>query len=171
DSEQPYAILLPHLAPLKGCVLALRLRAIAELDAGQAEPALADVSLALRVAEKIRSEPFLISHLVCIAMLAITEQALWEGLAKHRWTDAQLSELDQQLAALDFVADYQKAVRAENAWQAAETDFLRHHPNQLANMDFYNLGEGRSTRFPDPPAQLIPSGWFYQNELRSSQFI
>jgi hypothetical protein len=62
-------------------------------------------------------------------------------------------------------------VRAENAWQAAETDFLRHHPNQLASMDFYDLGEGRSTRFPDLPAQLIPSGWFYQNKLRGSKFI
>jgi hypothetical protein len=171
DSAEPYAILLPHLAPAKGCVVVLRLRAVAELEAGRSETALADISLALRLTEKFRSEPFLISHLVRIAMLAITEQAVWEGLAKHRWTDAQLSELDQQLAALNFVADYQKAVRAENAWQAAETDFLRHHPNQLASMDFYDLGEGRSTRFPDLPAQLIPSGWFYQNKLRGSKFI
>ena len=171
DCEEPAAILLPHLAPAKGCVVILRLRSLAELETGQSEPALADISLALHLTEKIRSEPFLISQLVRIAMLQITVQPIWEGLAKHRWTDAQLSELDQQLAALDFVADYQKAVRAENAWQAAETDFLRHHPNQLANMDFYDLGEGRSTRFPDLPAQLIPSGWFYQNKLRGSKFI
>ena len=136
DSEEPFAILLPHLAPVKGCAVVLRLRALAELEAGQSEPALADISLALRLTEKIRSEPFLISHLVRIAMLQITVQPVWEGLAQHRWTDAQLSELDQQLAALDFVADYQRAMRAENAWQSALMDFLRHHPNQLRNMDF-----------------------------------
>ena len=130
-ARTPYAILLPHLAPAKGCVLVLRLRALAELEAGQSESALADISLALRLTEKFRSEPFLISHLVRIAMLHITEQAVWEGLAEHRWTDAQLSELDQQLAALDFVADYQRAMRAENAWLAALMDFLRHHPSQL----------------------------------------
>ena len=166
DSEEPFAILLPHLAPHKDCVVVLRLRALAELEAGQAEPALADVSLALRVAEKIRSEPFLISHLVCIAVLAITEQALWEGLAKHRWTDAQLSELDHQLATPDFVADYQRAMRAENAWQAASMDFLRHHPNQ-----WRDLFEAGPPNLPDLTGRLIPSGWFYQNELRSSKFI
>jgi hypothetical protein len=171
DSEEPYSILLPHLAPAKGCAVVLRLRALAELEAGQSEPALADISLALRLTEKIRSEPFLISQLVRIAMLQITVQPVWEGLAQHRWTDAQLSELDQQLAALDFVADYQTAMRAEIAWQAAEMDVLRHHPNQLCNMEFYDFGEGGSTRLPDLPGHLIPSGWFYQNELRSSQFI
>lgn len=79
--------------------------------------------------------------------------------------------MDQQLAALDFVADYQRAMRAENAYLVAETDFLRHHPNHLGNMEFYDFGESRPTRPPDLPVHLIPSGWFYQNELRSSKFI
>lgn len=171
DNEETFAILLPHLAPVKGCAVMLRLRALAELEAGQSEKALADISLALRLTEKIRSEPFLISHLVRIAMLQITAQAVWEGLAQHRWTDAQLSELDQQLAALDFVADYQGAMRGENACQAASMDFLRHHPNQLRDMAFFDSAEGGSTLFPDLPGHLIPSGWFYQNELRSSKFI
>ena len=171
DSEEPYAILLPHLAPAKGTMLVLRLRALAELESGQSEPALADISLALRLTENIRSEPFLISQLVRIAMLQITVQPIWEGLARHRWADAHLSELDQQLAALDFVADYQRAMRAENAFLAAETDSLRHHPSQLNGMDFYDFAEGGSTRFPDLPVQLMPSGWFYQNELRGSKFI
>jgi hypothetical protein len=171
DNDDPYSILLPHLAPAKGCALVLRLRALAELEVGQSEAALADISLALSVAEKFRSEPFLISHLVRIAMLQITTQAVWEGLAQHRWTDAQLSPLDQQLAALDFVADYQRVMRAENAYLVAETDFLRHHPNHLDNMEFYDFGESGPTRLPDLPVHLIPSGWFYQNERRSSQFI
>ena len=166
DCEEPYLILLPHLAPAKGCAVILRLRALAELEAGQSEQALADVSLALRVTEKIHSEPFLISQLVRIAMLQITLQPVWEGLAEHRWTDAQLSELDQQLAALDFVADYQTAMRAENAWQAASVDFLRHHPNQ-----WRSLFEAGPPNLPDLAGRLIPSAWFYQNELRSSKFI
>jgi len=170
DSEEPWAILLPHLAPAKGCVTVLRLRALAELDAGQSATALADISLALHLTEKLRSEPFLISQLVRIAMFQITAQAVWEGLAQHRWTDAQLWELEQQLAALDFVADYQMAMRAENAWQAASTDFLRHHPDQLRSIGYYDFGDD-TPRLPDVPPQLIPSGWFYQNKLSSSKFI
>jgi hypothetical protein len=79
--------------------------------------------------------------------------------------------LDQQLAALDFVADYQRAMRAENALQVASTDFLRQHPNQLRNMDSFDSGEAGATQLPELPGQMIPSGWFYQNELRSSKFI
>ena len=171
DSEGTFAILLPHLAPLKGCAVVLRLRALAELEAGQGERALADVGLALRLTEKFRSEPFIISHLVRIAMLAITEQAVWEGLAKHRWMDAQLSELDQQLAAFDFIADYQSAMRGENACQVAAIDFVRRHPSQLCVFQGFDFDGDRSTRLPEPPGQLMPSGWFYQNELRSSKFI
>src|ERR1035441_6731269 len=84
DSEEPAMILLPHLAPAKGCSLVLRMRALAQLEAGQSEAALADINLALRVTETIRSEPFLISQVVRIAMFQITVQALWEGLASHR---------------------------------------------------------------------------------------
>ena len=60
-----------------------------------------------RLADSIRTEPFLISHLVRIAILQITLQPVWEGLAEHRWSDAQLAELDSELAKLDFLADYE----------------------------------------------------------------
>ena len=89
----------------------------------------------------------------------------------HRWTDAQLSELDQHLAALDFVADYKRAMRAENSWQAASMDFLRHHRDQLHDLDYCGFDEEAPFRLPDIPVHLIPSGWFHQNQLRSSQFI
>jgi hypothetical protein len=169
ESEQPFAILLPHLAPMKGCAAVLRLRALAELEAGQSEAALADLSLVLRLTEKFRSEPFLISQLVRIAMFQITQQAVWEGLAKHRWTDAQLSELDQQLAALDFIADYTAAMRGENACHVATVDFLRHRPGLLDSIG--ESGDKDSIRLGDLYGYLIPSGWFYQNEFRSSKFI
>jgi hypothetical protein len=167
--EQPFAILLPHLAPLKSCAVVLRLRALAELQAGHSEAALADVRLALNLTEKIRSEPFLISHLVRIAMFQITAQAIWEGTAEHRWTEAQLSKLQQQLAMFDFVADYQAAMRGENACEVATVDFLRHSAGALDSLG--ESGENGPNRRREFVPYLIPSGWFYQNELRTSQFI
>ena len=169
DNEQPFSILLPHLAPLKGCAIVLRLRTLSELEAGQNQAALADISLALRLTEKIRSEPFLISQLVRIAMFQITEQAVWEGLGNHGWTDAQLSELDGQLASFDFISDYQAAMRGENACQIASIDALRHRPGLLDSIG--ESGDKDSIRLGDLRGYLIPSGWFYQNELRSSRFI
>lgn len=169
DAEEVFTILLPHLAPLKGSAVVLRLRALAEIQAGQSQKALDDVGLALSCTGKIRSEPFLISQLVRIAMVLITEQSIWQGLETHCWSDAQLSQLDQQLAALDFVADYERAIRAENTCQVSATEFLRRHRDELRN-----LGEdvdNGAMSVEDIPAHLMPSGWFYQNELRGSKFI
>jgi hypothetical protein len=171
DNEEPFSILLPHLAPNKGCAIVLRLRALAELEVGQSDAALADISLALRLTEKIRSEPFLISHLVRIAMLQITVQPIWEGLAKHRWTDAQLSALDQQLAGFDFLADYQAAMRGECVCQVASAEYLRRHPGKLSSMGDYSENANGQDDFPEFAACMIPSGWFYQNQLRSAKFI
>ncbi len=171
DNEEPFSILLPHLASSKGCAIVLRLRALALLEVGQSDAALADIGLALRLTEKIRSEPFLISHLVRIAVLQITVQPIWEGLANHPWTDAQLSGLDQQLAGFDFLADYQAAMRGECVCQVASTEYLRRHPEQLYNMGNYSENGNDQDDFPAFGARLSPSGWFYQNQLCSAKFI
>jgi len=115
DDEDPAEILLPHLAALKRCSQILRLRALAELQNGQSEKAFADVQLALRLADAVRTEPFIITHLVRIAILDLTLQPIWEGLAEHKWSDAQLAELDSELAKLDFLADYKLSVSGERA--------------------------------------------------------
>ena len=95
DAEDPAGILLPHLALLKRSAQVLQLRAFAELQSGQSEKALDYVKLLLRLTDAVRTEPFLISQLVRIAMLEeSTLQPIYEGLAEHKWSDAQLIELD-----------------------------------------------------------------------------
>jgi tetratricopeptide (TPR) repeat protein len=174
DSESPGAILLPHLAALKRCSQALQLRAIAELQNGQPEKALADVKLALQLTDKIRTEPFLISHLVRIAMMQITLQPIWEGLAEHRWSEEQLVALDAELAKLDFFAAYKLSMDGELACQDGEMDYLRLHPEQLQNFSGYYDDEGnnRGSFLPGGfAARLIPTGWFYQNQFRSARMM
>ena len=170
DSENPAVILLPHLADLKRSARVLQLRAIAELQLGQNEMALDDVKLMLRLADSIRTEPFLISHLVRIAMVNLTFQPIYEGLAEHKWSDAQLAELASELAKLDFLPDYGTAMRGEMVLcQEGIIDYLRRHPGQISNM----FDAGDSTQ-PTPAVSinyLIPSGWFYQNQLRCARLM
>jgi hypothetical protein len=64
--------------------------------------------------EALRTEPILISHLVRIAVVNITLQPVWEGLADHRWSDEQLRALDQELSKLDFLLDYRLSMRGEH---------------------------------------------------------
>ncbi|MGO9586627.1 MAG: hypothetical protein ACLP2Y_10575, partial [Limisphaerales bacterium] len=166
--------LLPHLAAVKRYSLVLRLRAIAELQNGQSDQALADVKLELRLVDSIRTEPFLISHLVRIAMLQITLQPVWEGLAEHKWSDEQLAALDAELAKLNFLPDYQLSMRGELGCQDGEMDRLRHHPEQIKNLAGIGAGDG-NYKEPSLPgkiaARLIPAGWFYQNQLRCARMM
>ncbi len=174
DSESPWAILLPHLAPLKSCAQVLQLRSAAELQAGQPEKALDDVRLALQLSDKVRAEPFLISHLVRIAMVQIMLQSIWEGLAEQEWADAQLVALDAELAKFDFLADYLLSMRSELGAQGAEMDRLRLHPATLMELGGVgNLdGHGSNPWLPGGfIVRLIPTGWFYQNQLRCARMM
>ncbi len=167
-------ILLPHLASLKGCVTTLQLRSIAELQAGHSEKALEDIKLMLRLTEAIHNEPFIISHLVRIAMLQIALQPVWEGLAEHKWTDAQLVALDAELAKLDFLTDYSFSMRGERSFGVGVIDYLRRNRKEFQNIGAPSRdGERQENELEriinNLPGRLIPAGWFEQNKIAISQ--
>lgn len=159
----PAAILLPHLASFKGCAITLQLRVLAELQAGLAEKALDDIALMLRLTAAIRTEPILISHLVRIAMLQPILQTVWEGLADQRWSEAQLAQLEAELGKLDFLADYQFAMRAERAFDVGILDSRR----RTGNLDWSLGDDGGDSRFRFYMwlIRFGPSGWFDQNKV------
>jgi hypothetical protein len=169
DADPPTLILLPHLGPLKQSSQVLQLRAIAELQNGQPQQALDDVRLILRLTESIRTEPFLISHLVRIAMVQIALQPIWEGLAGRQWSDAQLAELNQALARLDFPADYEFSLRGERALSIAAIEHLRRKRDfdRMINADdTAGSDQGQGSFFLGHMAfQLVPGSVFYRNEL------
>jgi hypothetical protein len=168
DKEDTWAMMFPHLAGLKGCAQVLQLRSLAELQNGQSDQALADVKLMLRLVDSIRNEPILISHLVRLAMVNIALQPVWEGLAEHKWSDAQLAQLGQELTKLDLLSDYKLAMRGEMVLcQVGFFDYLRHHPGQLQNL--YSEGAPSSPASVFSLSRLIPSGWFYQNQLHCTR--
>jgi hypothetical protein len=169
EKEPSGNILLPHLGLLKQAAQTLRLRAVAELQTGQSALALEDFKLSLRLADSIRTEPFLISHLVRIAMFQIALQPAWEGLAKHQWSEAQLETLDTELAKLDFAADYQYALRGERALCCTGGDQMRRHRKLIGQTaaDF----NSDSRWMLEAADRLLPAGWFYQNELHFARLM
>ena len=166
DADPPAEILLPQLAMVKRCSQMLQLRTLAELQSDQADKALSDVKLSFRLIDSVRTEPFLISHLVRIAMMQITLQPVWEGLVEHKWSDAQLSELNQEMAKLDFLADYEFSMRGERALSIANVEHLR-RKRDFPGM-FYSGGSDVDSQSIQPGKilfHLVPSSVFYQNEL------
>ena len=168
--RNPELILLPHLSVVKGFAEVLELRAIAELQNGQSDKALADVILMLRLADADRVEPFLICHLVRLAVFEIALQPIYEGLANHQWSDSQLAELDAKLSNFDFVADFRYSMRGEMiVLQDGFTDFVRRHPGEI----FMNLSSDETMSslplIARVIANLIPEGWYYQNEFHANR--
>jgi hypothetical protein len=176
DLENPWGILLPHLAKIKGSCSRLELKACAELAAGQSEPALADVKLTLYLADSIQEEIFLISYLTHLACIHLAIQPIWEGLAEHRWSDTQLQELQTRLQQYQLLSELKRPLGSERAAGILSIDLIRKKGLVL----FMEL-EGPGN--PTPSARwmagllstIIPSGWYdleqfnycrlYQTEL------
>jgi hypothetical protein len=174
DSESPFMIYLPHLAPLKGCAALLQLRSLAELQNGQPDKALEDVRLGLQLADKVRTEPLLISHLVRIAMVQLMLQPVWEGLAEHKWSDAQLAAIEAELATIDFPAAWRLSMKSELGGQADELNLLLRHRNRFDELQLLInfAGNQNNVRLPgDLIVRLIPAGWFYQNEYHCARMM
>jgi hypothetical protein len=170
DADHPFDTLLPHLAGLRSSSRMLQLRAIAELENDQSDKALDDVKLMLRLTDSIRSEPFLISHLVRMAIFQIALQPVWEGFPEHKWSDAQLAELELELGKLNFLADYGVAMHGEQACAVGAIDYLR-HTRKLKDL----IGSDGDGTFKERITGLLfylsPSGWFYQNQLRYARVM
>ena len=174
DSESPFMIHLPHLAPLKGCVQVLELRSLAELQDGHPDKALEDVQLAFQLADKVRAEPLLITHLVRAAMVQLMLQPIWEGLAAHKWSDAQLTALDAELVKLDFIEAWRLSMRGELGAQADEMKLLRRRPEKLKELEILRDPSGNPIDLGVPRGalvHLIPAGWFYQNQHRCTRVM
>ncbi|MBI3876089.1 MAG: hypothetical protein HY300_09075 [Verrucomicrobia bacterium] len=160
--EDNFSALLPHLAVLKKFAVVARLRALAELELGHNDAAFADVQFCLRLADTMKTEPLLISSLVRIAELEIALQPIWEGLARHRWSEAQLIELDRQLASVDLLAEYQRSIRGERNLGLEGIEMMRKAPRFMAAVldDESGSGSGNAAFF-----LLTPGGWFEHNKV------
>jgi hypothetical protein len=179
DNEDPAAILLPHLAALKRTSQLLRVRALAELENGQSDKAAADVLLTFRLTDYIRNEPTYIGVLVRAAMMDIALQPVYEGLAKHQWTDAQLAAFGEELARQDYLVDFNMALRWERAFSSGIIDYLakKNTRERYAELfgNFYEDEFNKQTRddlgdFKAVGVAAMPSGWLDLNRLAIAKF-
>jgi hypothetical protein len=169
--DEPFSILLPHLAKIKATVSLLALQSSAELAAGKSDDAFKDVHLMLWLTESMREEPFLINQLVRIAALQITAHTIWEGLAQHQWSDAQLQALQARLAQLDFLSSIEMSLGAERAGGLTAIDYARRRGDWSM---FYDNESG--TGAPSPTmarggAVLVPRGWFRMEAANYGQIF
>ncbi|MCX6905084.1 MAG: hypothetical protein NTW03_16710, partial [Verrucomicrobia bacterium] len=157
DNVPPVAILLPHLAVVKGIVVKLAWRAEAELALGKTNQAFEDVMLGLYVSDTVKGEPLLISDLVNIASRAILTTVIWDGMAGHQWSDAQLQRLQAGLEKDDFTQVVQRGLLGERASFAVR--LIEQIIAKEGNFGLDDLMENNSKA--KPLQRLVPTGWLY----------
>lgn len=154
---------IPALLGFRAAVRTLRVRGLAHLHGGHPDLALEDLQTSLRIADRLKAEPTLISALLRAAILNISLQVAWEGLEDRLWTLAQLEVLQAELATIDLLAT------SKAGWQGERQGFIQsmtaaaeHRPIPKALADV-NLGR-------IPPGAL-GRGWMYRNLLVWCQFM
>ncbi len=171
--ENPWGILLPHLAQIKTTCNRLRLKASAELAAGQSDQALEDLKLLFYMADSVKEEPFLISYLVRIACLQLAIQPIWEGLSEHRWSAAQLEDLEARLQRLDLLKDLDRPRAAERAATILTADLLYRQKYRLSDLAEPQSGLSPSLwggDFVNLLGRIAPHGWYYLEQVNLCRF-
>ena len=167
NTDDPASILLPNLGAMKRYTKILQLCAIAELQNGRSDKACDDVILSLRVTDLLRKEPFIISQLVHFACFQITLQPIYEGLAEHKWSDAQLADLNSALSKLDFLAGYELSVRGERNAHIKLMDWLEQERSRY--QELFNADGNDHNPVVAAIVYLMPKGWYYQNDIVLAQ--
>lgn len=166
--QKGFACQLPHLSSLLRAARVLQVRALAELNASQTAAAFNDIRLMLRLGNSFETEPLLISLLVRISFNNLALQPVWEGLADHRWNDAQLQQLQRDFTAINLMNHLAAAFHGERCMDKWCLDELLNNPRTM----FMITGEGGGNNHSSEVllARLIPSGWIYFNCLNVDLF-
>jgi hypothetical protein len=163
DVQSPYALLLPHLRMVKGVCQRLELKACAELAGSQSDQALQDTQLIFRLVDSLNTEPCLISYLVRLSCVQIATLPIWEGLAEHRWSEAQLQDLETRLQQDNFIAEVKAPLLADQAAGIATIELVRKKGVWYLNF----LGSPEATPVPASGKLvnfmwfvIVPQGWY-----------
>lgn len=169
--ENPFSILLPHLAEIKKIARVLDMRATTALVLGQTDTAFADLKVMITLADSVKQESLLISQLVRWASLYIGLGVFCEGAADHRWSEAQLKELQDRFQAIDLLGDYARTLRGERGAVCLTIQVLRNAPNRGKKFseivgDYSNDTKDLEQALArDVLLWVAPRGWFDWEQL------
>ena len=176
---QPYSRFPLHYQDLEGTVMShlgllvqasdiLQLRSTAELYLGKNQEAVADSRLAFFCADSIKTEPYNVSQFVRNRIIMESLQPVWEGLRLRQWSEQDLKEFQQYFSTIDLLSDYERASKAEIAFQCAS---LEHAPDDPEFFEVYLPLVGTQNHpWPVEMLRWLPRGWYYQNAISAARF-
>ena len=168
DTVPLSSVLLPHLPAIKIVTQQLVWRTAAQLALGKTNEAFEDLNLGLYVGDSLKGEPVFVSFLVRLACRELLTQAIYDGLAAHQWSEAQLERLIAGLGKDDFLLDTRRALLGERAsFGVRSIEQVRRGEGGMRLDDLLNQGDENSLRIPrfKPIHYVFPSGWLYLEQL------
>ena len=158
--EDGFAAVLPHLSTMKKAATLFALSSAQRLSKGDTTGAWQDTLNGIRLGEQLRTEPFLISQLVRIAILEINFQTFWEGQVNHQWSAEQLTVFQETFQSIDLLAGMESAIRAER---------------NMINHWFTSVAQGgtQTQGFDELNSSLdyFPAFFFYSNQYQINRIL
>lgn len=175
DSDNSWELIPPHFYKLQSSGSYLHLLSAALLESGQVQPAADNVDLLFYLADSIKTEPYLYSFDIRTEILkSPTLSVIWEGMANHQWSDAQLARFQDKIEAVDLPADCLRALRCERCRQIlgleAAASARMDLPQVQSLISRYRYEEAIKARL-ERYFRFAPRGWFDQNKIFSSRLL
>jgi len=165
-------ILLPHLFCIRQFATAFAIKSVTQLALGQTKEAIKNMEISFRLENTITNEPFIVSRYVQMAMFEDSCQPLWEGLARHQWSDEQLQVIQNQLDQIDFLASMNATIRTDLDFLTPSLfDLIRDDANQGLNSVREYLCDNWTHETLDFSWYkiLVPRGWTYLDQLNTQR--
>ncbi len=140
--DQGYAMRVPHVNGLLAIHRILASKIMLETRRGEAQNAWQSVELALRIANSLRDEPVLISHLVRIAQYKTALASVRFVAGTSPPDDETTARLDRLVAAADDLAPYLLGLDGERLLFGEST--FQHLPAKYDPHMYTIVGEGSS---------------------------
>jgi hypothetical protein len=150
----------------------LTLHAVLALAAHQPDLALDDLKTNFKLNSGLRSEPLLVTGLCAIGTAAISFSALGNGLATHSWNDAQLIDIENELASIDFLTLYQADLRGETCFAVAAFDQEKARRPTIGGSQL-NARNGNDTsklKVSDAFRDFWADGWIDEMKVQAANF-
>jgi len=182
DYNQGFALLLPHLAPLKRAEQRLTTALLCDLHRGDAASASTNLEVMLALVKATAHEPLGISQLVRMAMAQICVTATWELLQAPGLQESELEAIQHAWAELDFIQPAEDSLALERAMSQRTLQRMRSSRAQFRQVMGGGGGPGNPVysfgQAGDSFVQGIAAGareaewrWFlsYPDQLRALQ--
>jgi hypothetical protein len=124
-ADPPYQRGIQPVVELLRVSRLLSVHAVLALHEKHSDLALADLQLGQQLLNGARQDPSMTGGYVAIAMRAYGNAIIYDGLSEHVWSDAELVQIEATLKPIDFLGEYQFAMRSDLIASLSMIDAIR----------------------------------------------